>query len=92
MSWPYSELLGRALEPTELDESGVYMTIHVGGPLEGDVLLAADVAAERVSVSARWSGGTSRELTVGTLPMPEAEALASAWADALAAGVEPQAD
>lgn len=88
--WPHSQLLGRPLERSELDESGLYMTIHVGGPLDGDVALLADIEARRVSVVARWGSGTPRrEVHAGELPMGDAEALAAQWADELGAGREP---
>jgi hypothetical protein len=91
-SWNHSQLLGRDLEPTELDGSGAYMTIHVGGPLDADVLLTADVEKQRVSVSARWTAdGSSRELRAGDLTMTDAETRAGEWADSLSAGHEPEA-
>lgn len=88
--WPNSQLLGRSLEPAELEESGPYMTIHVGGPLDGDVTLTADLAKQRVTVSARWlATGSPREMHADDLPMAEAEMLAAEWADELGAGREP---
>jgi hypothetical protein len=91
--WPNSQLIGRPLDPAELEESGVYMTLHVGGPLEGDVVLTADLAAQRVSVVARWGPAAARlEAHADALPMAEAEMLAAQWADELGAGHEPATD
>lgn len=90
--WARSQLLGRELEPAELDGSGAYMTIHIGGPLNADVLLTADVEHRRVSVSARWSAaGSTRELRAEGLTMADAETRAAQWADSLSAGREPDA-
>jgi len=92
-AWLRSQLLGRELEPSELDGSGTYMTIHVGGPLDADVLLMADVEKQRVSVSARWiAAGSSRELRLDELTMTDAETRAGEWADILSAGGEPNAE
>ncbi|HEY1778680.1 MAG TPA: hypothetical protein VGG41_21165 [Solirubrobacteraceae bacterium] len=90
-AWPQSQLLGRELDPAELDDSGLYMTIHVGGALDGDVTLEADLDTRLVTVTARWVTGNipSQESTSG-MPMDDAEALAAQWADELAAGHEPQ--
>lgn len=91
--WPNSQLLGRPLDATELERSGVYMTLHVGGPLEGDVALSADVAARLVSVVARWrAANTRREAHADALPMAEAEMLAAQWADELGMGLEPSTE
>ncbi|HEX4032930.1 MAG TPA: hypothetical protein VHX66_00665 [Solirubrobacteraceae bacterium] len=74
----------------ELDDSGLYMTIHVGGPLGGDVMLEADVAERQVSVTARWTAADAhREARVTGMPMTDAEELAAQWADELSAGQEP---
>jgi hypothetical protein len=90
--WPNSQLLGRPLEATELEQSGVYMTLHVGGPLEGDVALTADVPTRLVSVVARWRVARARrEAHADGLPMAEAEMLAAQWADELGMGHEPNA-
>ena len=90
-NWSHSQILGRELDPAELDASGVYMTIHVGGSLDAHVLLAADLDSQRVSVSANWTDttGSSREQRAGDLAMSDAETLAAEWADTLAAGHEP---
>jgi hypothetical protein len=91
--WPHSQLLGRPLEPSELEQSGTYMTIHVGGPLDGDVLLVAAVAAQRVSVTARWRAGAElREAHSEAMAMADAELLAAQWADELGEGLEPSSE
>ena len=90
MSWPYSRLLGRSLDTSELQQPGPYMTIQVGGPLDGVVALTADVAAHEVSVVSRWGAGTMRhEQNATRLDIATAEALAASWADKLTAGHEP---
>jgi len=88
--WPHSQLLGRSLEAAELECSGIYMTIHVGGPLDGDVTLTADVAAQQVAVGARWRTASSRrQAQTPVMPMAGAEMLAAQWADELGTGHEP---
>jgi hypothetical protein len=90
--WPNSQLLGRPLAAAEIERSGVYMTLHVGGPLEGDVVLTADVSAQLVSVVARWQLASGRrEVHADRLPIAEAEMLAAQWADELGIGHEPHA-
>jgi len=92
VSWPYSRLLGRPLDATELIGPGPYMTIEVGGPLEGFVTLTADVVAQHVSVVSRWGSGSLRyEQNATALDMETGEALAARWADKLGAGHEPVA-
>ena len=90
VSWPYSRLLGRPLDADELAGPGPYMSIQVGGPLEGFVTLTADVVAQQVSVVSRWGSGSLRHQQNATgLDMETGEALAARWADKLAAGHEP---
>ena len=92
VSWPYSRLLGRPLDADELAGPGPYMSIQVGGPLEGFVTLTADVVAQQVSVVSRWGSGSLRhEQNATGLDMETGEALAARWADKLAAGHEPVA-
>jgi hypothetical protein len=91
-NWPYSPLLSRALDPPDLQGPGPYMTIQVGGPLDGVVMLTADAAAQTVSVVSRWGDGTTRrEQSAVGLDMAAAEALAGRWADNLGAGHKPVA-
>jgi hypothetical protein len=92
VSWPYSRLLGRPLDAAELTGPGPYMTIQVGGPLEGFVALTADVLSQQVAVVSRWGSGSLRhEQNATGLDMETGEALAARWADKLAAGHEPVA-
>ena len=92
MSWPYSRLLGRPLDAAELAGPGPYMTIQVGGPLEGFVTLTADVPSQQVAVVSRWGSGSLRhEQNATGLDLETGEALAARWADKLAAGHEPVA-
>jgi hypothetical protein len=78
-AWPYSRLLGRPLDAPDLTLPGPYITIQVGGPLDGVVTLTADPVAELVSVASRWGAGpTRREHNATGLDMAAAEALAAA--------------
>jgi hypothetical protein len=89
--WPYSQLLGRALVADDLEQDGPYMTIEVGGELDGIVALSADSDSERVSVSTQWGPeGARRELRSGELELSRAEQIAARWADELGAGIEPE--
>jgi hypothetical protein len=91
LRWPYSQLLGRALDADELVQDGPYMTIEVGGELGGSVALSADYDSQRVSVLAQWGPeGARSERRAAALEMAGAEQLAAQWADELGAGLEPE--
>jgi hypothetical protein len=92
MAWPHSQLLGRPLEPEELEQPGPYLTMQVGGPLEAFVTLTADAEKRRVSVLARWGTSQKRhEACASGMNMTSAEGVAAQWADELGAGHEPSA-
>ena len=66
---------------------GAFLTIRAGGPLDGVVTISAIAGDKgRVLVEARWNHGERVSATLGGRP---AQALAHAWADQLAAGLEP---
>jgi hypothetical protein len=90
MAWPHSQLLGRPLEVNELEQVGPYLTMQVGGPLDGFVMLTANAETRRVSVLARWgSSAARREASLSGMNMTSAEGVAAQWADELGAGYEP---